>query len=226
MRISVFGCGYLGAVHAACMATLGHEVVGIDVVEEQVASLSRGEPPFYEPGLAELLDEALGTGRLRFTTDASAAAEAELHFICVGTPQRRGENGADLTYVHAAVRDLLPSLNPGDVVVGKSTVPLGTAEGLLEDVRAAQPEATLLWNPEFLREGHAVQDTLHPDRFVYGIPDDDAGRAGAARLDEVYAQGAGRRHPQDRDRPGHRPDGQGGGQLVPRDEDLVHQRDG
>jgi UDPglucose 6-dehydrogenase len=188
MRISVFGCGYLGAVHAACMASLGHEVVGIDVVAEQVASLSRGEPPFYEPALAEVLHEALGSGRLAFTTDASEAAGAELHFICVGTPQRRGENGADLTYVHSAIRDLLPSLKPGDVVVGKSTVPLGTAEALLEDVKAAQPEATLLWNPEFLREGHAVHDTLHPDRFVYGIPDDEAGRVAASRLDEVYAK--------------------------------------
>ena len=90
MRISVFGCGYLGTVHAACMATLGHEVVGIDVVEEQVATLSRGEPPFYEPGLPDLLDEAMATGRLTFTTDASSAADAEVHFICVGTPQRRG----------------------------------------------------------------------------------------------------------------------------------------
>ena len=188
MRISVFGCGYLGAVHAACMATLGHEVVGIDVVEEQVTSLSRGEPPFYEPGLPELLGEAMATGRLRFTTDASAAGDAEVHFVCVGTPQRRGENGADLTYVHAAISDLLPSLKPGDVVVGKSTVPLGTAETLLEDIRAAQPEATLLWNPEFLREGHAVHDTLHPDRFVYGVPPDDGGKTGAARLDEVYAK--------------------------------------
>jgi UDPglucose 6-dehydrogenase len=187
MRISVFGCGYLGAVHAACMAKLGHEVVGIDVVDDQVASLSRGEPPFYEPGLAEVLGEALATGRLSFTTDAAAASESHVHFICVGTPQRRGENAADLSYVHAAVKDLLPALKPGDVVVGKSTVPLGTAELLLEEVLAAQPEATLLWNPEFLREGHAVHDTLHPDRFVYGLPGDEAGRAGARRLDEVYA---------------------------------------
>jgi UDPglucose 6-dehydrogenase len=187
MRISVFGCGYLGAVHAACMAKLGHEVVGIDVLPEQVAALSRGEAPFYEPGLAELLAQSLATGRLAFTTDAGAAADAEVHFICVGTPQRRGEHAADLTYVHTAVKDLLPSLKPGDVVVGKSTVPLGTAEQLLVEVLDAQPGATLLWNPEFLREGHAVQDTLRPDRLVYGVPHDEVGRRGAARLDEVYA---------------------------------------
>ncbi|QNN53972.1 UDP-glucose dehydrogenase family protein [Nocardioides mesophilus] len=191
MRISVFGCGYLGAVHAACMAKLGHEVVGIDVVEHQVASLSRGEAPFYEPGLPELLREALDTGRLTFTSSAAAAADAEVHFVCVGTPQKKGENGADLTYVHAAIADLAPHLKPGDVVVGKSTVPVGTAELLLETIRATQPEATLIWNPEFLREGHAVKDTLHPDRFVYGTTPDEAGASAAARLDEVYAQALG-----------------------------------
>ena len=191
MRLSVFGCGYLGTVHAACMAKLGHEVVGIDVLEGQIASLARGEAPFYEPGLPELLAEALGSGRLTFTTDASAAADAEIHFVCVGTPQKRGENAADLTYVYAAVADMAAHLLPGDVVVGKSTVPVGTAELLLEQVHAAQPEATLLWNPEFLREGHAVEDTLHPDRFVYGVPDDGRGRAAAVRLDEVYAQALG-----------------------------------
>src|SRR6476661_5596873 len=131
MRISVFGCGYLGAVHAACMAKLGHEVVGIDVVEAQVAALARGEAPFYEPGL--------------------------------------------------------PQLKPGDVVVGKSTVPVGTAELLAERIRDAVPEATLLWNPEFLREGHAVDDTLRPDRFVYGVEDGPAGERTVGRLDAVYA---------------------------------------
>src|SRR3954471_7307472 len=158
MRISVFGCGYLGAVHAACMAKLGHEVVGIDVIEAQVVALSHGEAPFYEPGLPELLAEALASGRLSFTTDASAAASAEVHFVCVGTPQKRGENAADLSYVYAAVEDLVPHLSPGDVVVGKSTVPVGTAELLAARVRESAPEATLMWNPEFLREGKAVQD--------------------------------------------------------------------
>ncbi|MGI8901142.1 MAG: UDP-glucose dehydrogenase family protein [Nocardioides sp.] len=188
MRLSVFGCGYLGAVHAACMTTLGHEVVGVDVLDDHIASLSRGEAPFYEPGLAELLEEALGSGRLTFTTDASAAADAEVHFVCVGTPQKLGENGADLTHVYSAISDLAPYLKPGDVVVGKSTVPVGTAEVLLEQVRAAQPGATLLWNPEFLREGHAIKDTLHPDRFVYGFTPDEQGNRAAGTLDEVYAQ--------------------------------------
>src|SRR6476646_3807218 len=187
MRISVFGCGYLGAVHAACMAKLGHEVVGIDVVEAQVAALSKGEAPFYEPGLPELLQEAMASGRLTFTTDASAAAGATVHFLCVGTPQKRGENAADLRYVHAALEAVLPLLKPGAVVVGKSTVPVGTAEDLAERIAEIQPEAELIWNPEFLREGFAVKDTLHPDRFVYGVAATEAGRAAATTLDEVYA---------------------------------------
>ena len=170
------------------MAKLGHEVVGIDVIESQVVALSQGEAPFYEPGLPELLSEALASGRLSFTTDASAAASAEVHFVCVGTPQKRGENAADLRYVYAAVEDLVPHLSPGDVVVGKSTVPVGTAELLAARVRESAPEATLMWNPEFLREGKAVQDTLTPDRFVYGVPDDESGRLAAEKLDEVYAK--------------------------------------
>ncbi len=187
MRISVFGCGYLGAVHAACMAKLGHEVVGIDVIEAQVAALARGEAPFHEPGLPELLTEAMDTGRLRFSTDPSQAADAEMHFICVGTPQKQGENAADLRYVHAAFDDLLPHLSPGDVVVGKSTVPVGTAEGMAEVLRDKAPGVALLWNPEFLREGHAVDDTLHPDRFVYGVEEGADGERAVAQLDAVYA---------------------------------------
>lgn len=183
----MFGCGYLGAVHAACMAKLGHQVVGVDVVPEQVASLSKGEPPFHEPGLPELLGEALASERLSFTTDAAEAADAVVHFLCVGTPQKRGENAADLRYVHSAVDALLPMLKPGDVVVGKSTVPVGTAEVVAERIREVQPEAELIWNPEFLREGFAVKDTLHPDRFVYGVSDTEQGRRAAERLDEVYA---------------------------------------
>ena len=187
MRISVFGCGYLGAVHAACMARLGHDVVGVDVVAEQVSSLSRGHAPFFEPGLPELLEEGLASGRLSFTTHPAQAASATVHFICVGTPQKAGEYAADLRYVRAALQDLLPFLKPGDVVVGKSTVPVGTAEELAAQIREAQPEAQLIWNPEFLREGHAVQDTLTPDRFVYGFEDSPAGRAAAETLDGVYA---------------------------------------
>jgi UDPglucose 6-dehydrogenase len=187
MRISVFGCGYLGAVHAACMAKLGHEVVGIDVIESQVESLSRGEAPFYEPGLPELLQESLGSGRLSFSTDAAEAAGAEVHFLCVGTPQKRGENAADLRYVYAAMDDLVPHLRPGDVVAGKSTVPVGTAELLADRLADSVPDSVLVWNPEFLREGKAVQDTLNPDRLVYGVPDGARGQEAAAKLDQVYA---------------------------------------
>jgi UDPglucose 6-dehydrogenase len=187
VRISVFGCGYLGAVHAACMTRLGHDVVGIDVVEEQVAALSSGRTPFFEPGLPEILAEGLETGRLEFSTDAAAAADAVVHFVCVGTPQKAGEYAADLTYVRSAVDAILPLLKPGDVVVGKSTVPVGTAETIAERITEAEPEATLVWNPEFLREGHAVKDTLHPDRFVYGVAPSELGGRAAAVLDEVYA---------------------------------------
>ncbi|GAW48467.1 UDP-glucose 6-dehydrogenase [Nocardioides sp. PD653] len=187
MRISVFGCGYLGAVHAACMTRLGHDVVGVDVIPEHVAALARGEAPFHEPGLPELLAESLGTGRLEFTTDPSAAAGATVHFLCVGTPQKAGEFAADLRFVHAGIDAILPLLKPGDLVVGKSTVPVGTAEELAERVRGAEPEAVLIWNPEFLREGFAVEDTLHPDRLVYGVPDSGLGRRAVEVLDEVYA---------------------------------------
>src|SRR3954452_20407077 len=187
MRISVFGCGYLGAVHAACMAKLGHEVVGIDVIEAQVESLSRGEAPFYEPGLPELLQESLGSGRLSFSTDSAAAAGAQVHFLCVGTPQKRGENAADLRFVYAAMDDLVPHLRPGDVVAGKSTVPVGTAELLTDRLADSVPEAVLVWNPEFLREGKAVPDTLNPDRLVYGVPDGARGQETVARMDKGYA---------------------------------------
>src|SRR5690349_2496954 len=169
------------------MAKLGHEVVGIDVLETQVTSLARGEAPFYEPGLPELLTEASATGRLRFTTDPAQSGDATVHFVCVGTPQKKGENAADLRHVYGAVDDLMPHLKPGDVVVGKSTVPVGTAELLAERIRDAVPEATLVWNPEFLREGHAVDDTLRPDRFVYGVEDGPAGERAVAQLDAVYA---------------------------------------
>ena len=187
MRISVIGCGYLGAVHAAAMAQLGHDVVGIDVDAAKVEALSQARAPFYEPGLPELLADAASSGRLRFTTDLSEIAGAQVHFICVGTPQKRGEFGADLAYVDAAFDGVLPYLSDDDVVVGKSTVPVGTAERLAERLAASGSAATLVWNPEFLREGFAVQDTLHPDRLVYGVPDGEAGGRAKAALDEVYA---------------------------------------
>jgi UDPglucose 6-dehydrogenase len=187
MRISVIGCGYLGAVHTAAMAKLGHDVVGIDVDERKVAELQAGRAPFFEPGLPELLTEVQQTGRLTFSTNMADAAGAAVHFICVGTPQRKGENAADLRYVDAAFKSLAMHLRPGDVVVGKSTVPVGTAARLAEEVQEIAPEAVLAWNPEFLREGHAVKDTLAPDRFVYGVPADGPGEAATAALDEVYA---------------------------------------
>ncbi|MBP2264727.1 UDPglucose 6-dehydrogenase [Pseudarthrobacter sp. PvP004] len=186
MRISVIGCGYLGAVHAACMAKLGHHVVGIDVDERKIAELSAATAPFYEPGLEDLLKEVQETGRLSFTTDMASAAGSDVHFICVGTPQKKGENAADMSYVDAALRGLLPHLSAGDVVVGKSTVPVGTASRLAEGIAEVQPEAHLVWNPEFLREGHAVSDTLNPDRFVYGVADGSEDHPAVAILDEVY----------------------------------------
>lgn len=187
MRISVIGCGYLGAVHAACMAKLGHEVVGIDVDDRKITELSEAKAPFYEPGLEELLRSVQETGRLSFTTDMSAASGSDVHFICVGTPQKKGENGADMTYVDAATQALLPHLSPGNLVVGKSTVPVGTASRLEELVNTQEPSAHLVWNPEFLREGHAVSDTLSPDRLVYGVNDGSEDHPAVAVLDEVYA---------------------------------------
>lgn len=187
MRISVIGCGYLGAVHAACMAKLGHTVVGIDVDAGKVSELSAGRAPFFEPGLEDLLQEVQSTGRLSFTTDMSAVKDSRVHFICVGTPQKKGENGADLTYVDAAIAGLIPYLSAEDLVVGKSTVPVGTASRLATVLKGAEPNAHLLWNPEFLREGHAVSDTLHPDRLVYGIAGGLEDDQAVAVLDEVYS---------------------------------------
>ncbi|MBN9224454.1 MAG: UDP-glucose 6-dehydrogenase [Microbacterium sp. SCN 70-27] len=183
MRLSVIGCGYLGAVHAAAMASIGHEVVGIDVDADKVAALSRGEAPFFEPGLPEFLTEGVASGRLTFTTDMSAAAGAKVHFVGVGTPQQRDGYAADLTYVNAAIDALLPHLRPGDIVAGKSTVPVGTAAGLAP--RVAETGATLVWNPEFLREGFAVKDTIDPDRLVVGLTPGHEEAADVLR--EVYA---------------------------------------
>ncbi|MFF2296838.1 UDP-glucose dehydrogenase family protein [Arthrobacter sp. NPDC058127] len=187
MRISVIGCGYLGAVHAACMAKLGHEVVGIDVDERKISELSAARAPFFEPGLDELLNEVQETGRLSFTTDMSNAAGSSVHFICVGTPQKKGENGADLRFVDAAIEALLPHVRAGDIVVGKSTVPVGTAARLADVLAQSEPSAHLVWNPEFLREGHAIKDTLSPDRLVYGVADGSEDHVAVSVLDEVYA---------------------------------------
>ncbi|MFT2817038.1 UDP-glucose dehydrogenase family protein [Leifsonia sp. A12D58] len=187
MKISVIGCGYLGAVHAAAMAELGHEVIGIDVDPAKIAQLSVGSAPFFEPGLPEVLTSALASGRLRFSTDIAEAADAQMHFVAVGTPQKVGSYAADLSYVDAAVTALLPHLAPGSLVVGKSTVPVGTAARLAALIEASDSGASLAWNPEFLREGFAVQDTLTPDRLVYGVPSGAAGEHATALLNEVYA---------------------------------------
>lgn len=183
MRISVIGCGYLGAVHAAAMTELGHDVIGIDTDSARIDRLAAGVAPFYEPGLPEILRTGLASGRLRFSTDVADAAGAEVHFVAVGTPQSREGNAADLTYVDAAIESLLPHLAPGDVVVGKSTVPVGTAALIAARLVAQGSGAVLGWNPEFLREGYAVRDTIEPDRLVYGIDSELA----EAALDAVYS---------------------------------------
>ncbi len=186
-RMTVIGCGYLGAVHAAAMATLGHDVVGFDLDASKVELLSTGRTPFYEPGLDDLLSEALATGRLRFTTSYAEAAEfGDVFFLCVGTPQKKDSNAADMTYVNGAIDTLAPLLTRPALVVGKSTVPVGTAEALRDRLVALSPagvDVRLAWNPEFLREGFAVKDTLSPDRVVVGVDDP----ADADELAALYA---------------------------------------
>lgn len=187
MRCAVFGTGYLGATHAAGMAELGHEVIGVDIDPGKVAKLASGEIPFYEPGLARMLRENLAAGRLTFSTDYQLAADfADVHFLGVGTPQKRGELGADLRHVHAVIDELAPRLSRPAVIVGKSTVPVGTAAELGRRARAlASVEVEVSWNPEFLREGFAVEDTLRPDRIVVGVQQDST-RA-EALLRDIYA---------------------------------------
>jgi len=173
MRCTVFGTGYLGATHAAGMAELGHEVIGVDIDPGKVAKLASGDIPFYEPGLRKVLNDNLSAGRLRFTTDYDEAADfADVHFLGVGTPQKKGEYGADLRHVHAVIDTLVPRLRRNAVIVGKSTVPVGTAADLAQRAALLAPpgvDVEIAWNPEFLREGFAVHDTLHPDRVVLGV---------------------------------------------------------
>jgi UDPglucose 6-dehydrogenase len=194
VKLSVIGCGYLGAVHAASMVELGHDVVGIDVDPGKIALLSEGEAPFFEPGLPDILKSALASGRLRFSTEIADAQGSSVHFIGVGTPQRKGEFAADLTYVDAAIDALIPYLSDGDLVVGKSTVPVGTAERLALKIEA-KSGATLAWNPEFLREGFAVRDTIEPDRLVYGVPAGNPGLRAKEMLNAVYASAIERNTP-------------------------------
>ncbi len=187
LRVTVIGTGYLGAVHAACMADLGYEVLGLDTDTSKVASLSSGRAPFYEPGLDDVLARAIASGRLRFTTSFAEAAEfGDIHFLCVGTPQKRGSHAADMTYVDGALESLAKELTRPCLVVGKSTVPVGTADrlaGRLAELAPVGVGAELAWNPEFLREGYAVQDTVAPDRLVVGV----RSAAAEATLRVVYA---------------------------------------
>ncbi|MGV0581382.1 UDP-glucose/GDP-mannose dehydrogenase family protein [Mycolicibacterium elephantis] len=189
MRCTVFGTGYLGATHAAGMAELGHEVLGVDIDPGKVAKLAAGDLPFYEPGLPKMLSDNLTAGRVRFTTDYDEAAEfADVHFLAVGTPQKKGDYGADLRHVHAVIDTLVPRLRRSAVIVGKSTVPVGTAADLAERARPLAVDGVdveIAWNPEFLREGFAVYDTLHPDRIVLGVQEDSTRAEPAIR--DLYA---------------------------------------
>lgn len=185
MRLSVIGTGYLGAVHATCMASLGHEVVGYDTDSAKVDALSRGAPPFFEPGFEQLLKSALATQQLRFTTSAEEAVRgAAVHFICVNTPQQAGSDAADLRYVDAAVQTVAELADRDGLISGKSTVPVGTARRLADGLTGSTPRLEVAWNPEFLREGMAVRDTLHPDRLVFGVTSEYAEKS----LREVYSK--------------------------------------
>ncbi|QOV37916.1 UDP-glucose/GDP-mannose dehydrogenase family protein [Streptomyces ferrugineus] len=192
LKITVIGTGYLGATHAAAMAELGFEVLGLDVVPEKIEMLGRGQVPMFEPGLEELLRKHVAgiegsTGRLRFTMDWAEVAEfGDVHFVCVNTPQKHGEYACDMSYVDSAVESLAKHLRGPNLVVGKSTVPVGSADRLAARILELAPgggEVELAWNPEFLREGFAVQDTLHPDRIVVGVRSERAEEL----LREVYA---------------------------------------
>nr|WP_281390578.1 UDP-glucose/GDP-mannose dehydrogenase family protein [Sphaerisporangium rubeum] len=184
--MTVIGTGYLGATHAACMAALGFEVLGLDVDPVKIARLRAGELPIYEPGLQDLMRRGLESGRLRFTTSYEEIAEfGDVHFVCVGTPQKKGEYAADVSYLDAVVESLAPHLTRECLVVGKSTVPVGTAQRLADKLARLAPSGALVelaWNPEFLREGFAVKDTLHPDRIVLGVVSDKAEKI----MREVY----------------------------------------
>jgi UDPglucose 6-dehydrogenase len=184
LKISVIGTGYLGATHAACISSLGFDVIGIDTDPSKVALLQKGKVPFFEPDLEELLAKEIATGRLTFSTSFDAVKDADVHFICVGTPQVKDGLAADMTYVNSALEAIAPVIKAGSLVVGKSTVPVGTAARLRARLLEVNPGADLAWNPEFLREGFAVDDTLNPNRLVVGVTNDRAEDI----LKEVYAK--------------------------------------
>ena len=186
-RLSVIGTGYLGVTHSVCMASLGHEVVALDKDPEKILALAVGKMPFHEPELPEMLTSALASGKLSFTTEFKQIAEqADIHFLCVGTPQSDDSGAADLSQIKSAVAELAPLLTKPCLVIGKSTVPVGTAKWISDYFAENSPAGSdvhVVWNPEFLREGFAVQDTLHPDRVVLGITHE----ADVEILKEVYA---------------------------------------
>lgn len=186
MKISVIGLGYLGATHAVAMAKIGHTVIGIEPNPDKVASLQSGHAGFFEPGLDEELAIQLASGRLTFqSAHDDSSKDVALHFICVGTPQLAGSLAADTSYLHSAIKDLAPYLAEDAVVAGKSTVPVGTATILSAELKAQTgfSEVNLAWNPEFLREGTALEDSLHPDRLVVGVTNQKS----EDLLREVYA---------------------------------------
>ncbi|HWG64044.1 MAG TPA: UDP-glucose/GDP-mannose dehydrogenase family protein [Streptosporangiaceae bacterium] len=187
-HVSVIGTGYLGTAHAACLATLGFQVLGVDTDPRKVAALSAGVLPFHEPGLPEVLRDGLRSGRLGFTTSYREAADfADVHFICVGTPQRTGSGGADTSQFEDTIARLAPLLTRACLVIGKSTGPVGMAATCASRLRQLAPAAggaELAWNPEFLREGHAVADTLQPDRIVAGVTSAQA----EAAIRKIYAK--------------------------------------
>jgi UDPglucose 6-dehydrogenase len=170
-RLSVVGTGYLGATHAVCMVELGFDVIGMDVDAAKIEALRAGQVPFFEPGLPELLQKHVDGGHLRFTTSYQEVADfADIHFICVGTPQRHGELAADVSYVETSISEIARHLTRKALIVGKSTVPAGTAERMERLIDSLTDTGSeLAWNPEFLREGFAVEDTLRPDRLVFGV---------------------------------------------------------
>lgn len=185
MKIAIAGAGYVGLVTGACLADFGHEVTCIDADTSRIAALERGEVPIYEPGLAELLRSNMGAGRLSFSTAlGEAVAAADVVFIAVGTPSRRGDGHADLSYVHAVAREVAAHLAGFTVIATKSTVPVGTGDEVARIIAAANPEAdvAVVSNPEFLREGAAIDDFKRPDRIVVGIEDERA----RAVMTEVY----------------------------------------
>ncbi len=189
MRMAVIGTGYLGTTHAACMAHIGHDVLGVDTDPGKVAKLQSGEVPFFEPGIDTIVRDNLASGRLRFTDCHVEAADfADVHFLTVGTPQSAQGLGANLSYLEAAIDGLSPHMKRPALLVGKSTVPVGTAERLARRMRSMAPageDIELAWNPEFLREGFAVRDTLHPDRIVVGVENSHESRA-AKTLADLY----------------------------------------